>query len=83
MSPVVSRTRRVILALVGGLAGLPLGFAGAAVLRDIVHFPFRFELPYALVAIAIAVVLGLFASVLPARHAAGLQPARVLSRRPT
>ena len=76
-------TEGVLLSLVGGLAGLPIGYLGAHVLRGIVDFPFRFELRYALLAIAVSVFLGLLSSVLPARHAAQLQPARVLGRRLT
>jgi putative ABC transport system permease protein len=70
-----------VLSLAGGLLGLPLGQAAAAVLREMVGFPFRFEARYALVATLIAVGLGLLASVVPARRAARLDPARVLSRR--
>lgn len=73
----------VLTSLVGGLAGLPIGYASAAVMRAIVQFPFRFEIKYALVATGIAILLGLFSSVVPARHAAKLQPARVLGRRLT
>ena len=73
----------VLLALLGGLAGLPLGYLGAEVLRSIVGFPFRFELRYAVFATGVAILLGLFASVLPARHAARLQPVAVLTRRRT
>jgi ABC-type antimicrobial peptide transport system permease subunit len=69
------------VAVAGGLLGLPIGYAGAALLRRIVDFPFRFEMKYALAATGIAILLGLIASVLPARHAARLQPARVLGRR--
>ena len=71
----------VLLSLAGGLLGLPIGYFGARILRTIVDFPFRFELRYALVATGIAIFLGLFSSVVPARHAARLQPARVLGRR--
>ena len=71
----------VLLALLGGLAGLPVGYVGAALLRDIVGFPFRFELRYAVVATGVSILLGLLASVLPARHAARLQPVAVLTRR--
>ncbi len=74
-------TEGVLMSLVGGLAGLPIGYAGAALLRHIVDFPFRFEFKYAAAATGVAILLGLFASVLPARHAARLQPARVLGRR--
>ncbi|MFM8387315.1 MAG: ABC transporter permease [Planctomycetia bacterium] len=70
-----------LLSLVGGLAGLPLGQAAAAVLGRIVGFPFRFELRFALVATLVSVGLGLLASVVPARRAAGLDPARILTRR--
>jgi len=73
----------VLLALVGGIAGLPLGLIGAELLRRIVDFPFRFELKYALFATGVAALLGLFAAALPARRAAGLQPVRVLTRRRT
>jgi putative ABC transport system permease protein len=73
----------VVTSLVGGILGLPLGHLGASVLRDIVQFPFRFETRYAFVATGVAILIGLVASVLPARHAASLQPARVLSRRTT
>ena len=72
-----------LTALAGGLAGLPLGYAGAEVLRSIVGFPFRFEARYALVATGVAILLGLVASVVPARRAARLEPARVLTRRLT
>ena len=76
-------TEGVLTALVGGIAGLPLGYLGAALLRRIVEFPFRFEARYALVATAVAAGLGLVSAVLPARRAAGLDPARVLTRRLT
>ena len=73
----------VIVSVAGGLLGLPLGYAGASALRSIVDFPFRFESRFALPAVAISVVLGLLASVVPARRAAALDPARVLTRRLT
>ena len=83
LPPVQVTVEGVITSVLGGIAGLPLGYAGAAVLRDIVDFPFRFDPVYAGIATVIAGVLGLVASVVPARHAARLQPARVLSRRLT
>lgn len=73
----------VLTSLVGGIAGLPIGYASAAVMRAIVQFPFRFEVKYAIVATGIAILLGLVSSVVPAGHAAKLQPARVLGRRLT
>ncbi len=71
----------IITSLAGGLAGLPIGYVSAALMREIVQFPFRFEVKYAVVATGIAILLGLFSAVIPARHAARLQPARVLGRR--
>lgn len=73
----------VLLATLGGLAGLPIGWVGAEVLREMVQFPFRFELPYAIAATGVSIVLGLLSSGLPARRAATLQPVQVLSRRRT
>jgi putative ABC transport system permease protein len=73
----------VATALAGGLLGLPLGWAGAAAMREIVAIPFRFDLRYALVAMVVALFLGVLSSWIPARRAAGLDPARVLSRRLT
>lgn len=71
----------VATSVVGGLLGLPLGFLGAEVLGRIVELPFRFDLRFAGVAVAVSVALGLLSSVVPARRAAGLHPAAVLSRR--
>jgi ABC-type antimicrobial peptide transport system permease subunit len=73
----------VATSLAGGLLGLPLGWLGAAAMREIVEFPFRFENRYAFAAMGVALVLGLLSSWIPARRAAGLDPARVLSRRLT
>lgn len=73
----------LMTSLVGGLLGLPLGYLGAAILRRIVDFPFRFDPRYAAGAIVVAAALGLVSSVVPARRAASLDPAAVLTRRLT
>jgi putative ABC transport system permease protein len=73
----------VLVAVAGGLLGLPLGSAAAAVLSRLVDFPFGFAWEHAATGTAIACALGVLASVLPARRAARLDPARVLSRRVT
>jgi hypothetical protein len=73
----------VLTATAGGLLGLPLGQAAASVLGEIVRAPFRFEARYAVMAAGISVLLGFLASVVPARRAAGLAPARILTRRLT
>jgi ABC-type antimicrobial peptide transport system permease subunit len=61
--------------------GLPLGLVGADVLARLVQFPFRFDLRWAGVAVAVSAVLGLVSAAIPARRAAALDPAAVLSRR--
>jgi len=71
----------LVTSVVGGLAGLPLGFVGADVLARIVQFPFRFDVRFAGVAVLVSVVIGLLSSAIPARRAAALDPAAVLSRR--
>ena len=71
----------LVTSVVGGLAGLPLGVLGADVLARIVIFPFRFDARFAGVAVLVSVVLGLLSSAIPARRAAALDPAAVLSRR--
>ncbi len=73
----------VLVSLVGGVLGLPLGHLGALLLRRIVDFPFRFDARYAGIAMVVSAALGLLASVVPARRAAALDPARVLTRRVT
>lgn len=69
----------VVLALLGGLAGLALGVAGAQALHALVpalpvHTPWR----YVLLAEALAVTVGLAAGVLPARRAARMDPVEAL-----
>jgi putative ABC transport system permease protein len=69
----------VVLAGVGGLAGLFLGAGTAWLLGEFVpalptHTPWQ----YAVYAEILAAVIGLLAGVLPARHAAGLDPVEAL-----
>jgi putative ABC transport system permease protein len=69
----------VALSAIGGLAGLLLGFGIIAVIRLTVpalpvHTPFYFVL----LAEALAIGIGLMAGVLPARHAARLDPVTAL-----
>jgi putative ABC transport system permease protein len=69
----------VVLAGIGGLAGLILG-AGTAWLLEVfvpalpTHTPWL----YAVYAEVLAAVIGLLAGVLPARHAASLDPVEAL-----
>ena len=69
----------VVLSALGGLAGLVMGTAGALLLEIFVpalhtHTP----LTYVLLSELTAVLIGLMAGVLPARHAAMLDPIEAL-----
>lgn len=65
----------LLLSAVGGLAGLALGLGLAVTIKVFVpSLPVHPSLEYALLAEILAVLIGLIAGVLPARHAARLQP---------
>ena len=69
----------VVLSGLGGAAGLALGIGGAWLLHGLmpvlpVHTPWG----YVLVAEFVAVIIGLLAGILPAYHAAGLNPVEAL-----
>ncbi len=65
----------LLLSAIGGFAGLALGLGLAVALKFIAPaLPVHPSLEYALLAELLAIVIGLTAGVLPARHAARLQP---------
>lgn len=65
----------LMLSAVGGVAGLAIGIGLAATIKIIApSLPVHPSLEYALLAELLAIVIGLTAGVLPARHAAQLQP---------
>ena len=65
----------VLLSAIGGLLGLALGFAVVAFAQIAVPgLPLGLSPTYAVLAEAIAILIGLLAGVLPARHAAELSP---------
>jgi putative ABC transport system permease protein len=69
----------VVLAGIGGLAGLALGAGGAWLLGRLVPaLPTHTPVAYVVTAELLAAVIGLLAGVLPARHAAGLDPIEAL-----
>jgi putative ABC transport system permease protein len=69
----------VVLAGLGGLAGLALGTGGAWLLsRLVTHLPTHTPWSYVLLAELLACLIGLLAGVLPARHAARLDPIEAL-----
>lgn len=69
----------IVLAGLGGLAGLVMGAGGAWLLGVLVPtLPTHTPWSYVVFAELLAVVIGLLAGVLPARHAAGLDPIEAL-----
>ena len=68
-----------VLAAAGGAAGLALGAGGAWLLHAAIPaLPTHTPWSYAALAEALALLIGLAAGVLPARHAAGLRPVDAL-----
>lgn len=69
----------VVLAAIGGLCGLVAGAGGAWLLGALVpELPTHTPWEYAFYAEILATTIGLLAGVLPARHAAGLDPIEAL-----
>jgi putative ABC transport system permease protein len=65
----------ILLSGLGGLLGLLLGFAIVVLAQIVVPgLPLRLSVLYASLAETIAILIGLLAGVLPARHAAQLEP---------
>jgi len=68
-----------ILAALGGIAGLIIGVGGAHLLHlAIPALPVHTSWTFVFLAEALAIVIGLLAGVLPARHAAGMDPVDAL-----
>jgi putative ABC transport system permease protein len=69
----------IVLSSIGGLAGLFLGTSGAWLLgKAVPALPTHTTWTYVFLAEALAATIGLLAGVLPARHAAGLDPVEAL-----
>jgi len=69
----------IVLSSIGGLAGLVLGSGSAWLLGKLVPaLPTHTPLIYVLLALALSAFVGLMSGVLPARHAAGLDPVEAL-----
>ena len=69
----------VILAAIGGLAGLVLGIGGAQLLHLLIPaLPVHTPWAYVLLAEAVAVILGLVAGVMPAMRASKMDPVEAL-----
>ncbi|HSK15078.1 MAG TPA: FtsX-like permease family protein [Gaiellaceae bacterium] len=75
------RHESVITALIGAALGLPLGvFLAVLVTRALEQFDVRFAVPWGQLVVfaAIAVLVGIFAAIMPARRAAKLNVLRAL-----
>jgi putative ABC transport system permease protein len=69
----------VVLAAIGGLAGMALGAGGAQLIRVFVPaLPVHTPLFYVLLAEVLAAAIGLLAGVLPAKRAASMDPVEAL-----
>ena len=69
----------VLLASIGGLLGLLIGIGGAQLLHLLIPaLPVQTSVFYVLLALAVALVVGLIAGVLPARGAAAMLPVDAL-----
>lgn len=69
----------IILAALGGLAGLIIGIGGAQLLNWLVpSLPVQISFHYVLIAEGVAVIIGLLAGVIPARRAAAMIPVDAL-----
>ncbi len=72
-------TEAVLLSGLGGALGLLGGLGGAFLLHAAVPaLPVHASLGYGLLALGVASLIGLIAGVVPARHAAGLEPVAAL-----
>jgi putative ABC transport system permease protein len=69
----------IMLSAIGGLAGLVIGAGGAALLGLLIPaLPVHTPLHFALLAEAVAIVIGIIAGVAPARRAAAMDPVEAL-----
>jgi len=69
----------VVLATIGGLAGLVIGIGGAQLLTAAIPaLPVHTPINYVLLAEGLAIVIGMLAGVIPARQAARLDPVEAL-----
>jgi putative ABC transport system permease protein len=68
----------VLLCIIGGLLGLAIGYACARIVPSALGWPVEFNGPMALVAVACSGLIGIVFGLLPAEHAARLDPAVVL-----
>ncbi len=74
-------TEAAVLSIVGSLAGVTLGVAGAAVTASLTEWAMAFSLPAALVAGSVSVAIGVIFGLYPARQASLQNPVEALRGR--
>ena len=64
----------VVLCLLGGLIGIALGIGGSYLIANLAQWPVRIDLPFVLIALATAALIGIVFGYFPARRAAHMNP---------
>lgn len=73
-------TESIILCLIGGIAGLIIGFSGASAVSIYMNIPINMRFSTVLIAVGFSSAIGVFFGIYPARRAAKMPPIEALRR---
>jgi putative ABC transport system permease protein len=73
-------TESIILCLIGGVAGLIIGFSGASAVSLYMNIPITLKFTTVLIAVGFSSAIGIFFGIYPARRAAKMPPIEALRR---
>jgi len=73
-------TESIILCLIGGVAGLIIGFSGASAVSIYMNIPITLKFTTVLIAVGFSSAIGIFFGIYPARRAAKMPPIEALRR---